>query len=76
MARYLHGIKCDLEGAPNPSSIRNIRKIVVRYADGGEMHFEPEPGLDSLGEDEILELSKIFFKAAERVEWAEHTGKG
>jgi hypothetical protein len=72
----MYGIESRTEGNPNPSDIRNIRRIALQYSDGGQVNFEPEPGLDTLNEDDLIELSKIFAKAAVTIEWAEHTGKG
>lgn len=74
----MHGITLTSEGrtpqgTEAAAKLRKVRGIMLQYADGSRMEFHPEPRLDRLGESDLLELSKIFAKAAEKTEWAEHT---
>lgn len=52
----------------------SVRKIVVRYSDGRVVNFVADAGREFFSEDDILELKKVFSRAA-AAEWSEVTAR-
>jgi len=67
----VHGIERSrrLSGAPPQSA--GIKRIVVRYGDGRELHFMPEGGRKGFSGDDALQMAEILDMASARSEWSE-----
>ena len=66
----MHGIERTRKMQGSLERQGGIRRIVVRYADGRVLNFDPDAGRDTFSEDDILELKKILDRASSTAEWA------
>ncbi len=68
----MHGIvRKRTAGEEVEPSYTNVRRVVVRYADGRTVTFVPEAGREDFSEDDMHELAKIFARASSAAEWSE-----
>lgn len=67
----MHGIERTRNLQGEDASIHNVRRIVVRYADGGAISYEPDHSDGSLSEDDTMEIAKTFGRASAVAEWME-----
>ena len=67
----MHGITRQRSIQSGDTSEIDIRKVVVRYADGRSLNFVPEAGRENFSEDDMLELKKVLTRASAVAEWAE-----
>lgn len=67
----MHGIQRERRWDAGPTSDDGVARILVRYADGRVLEFVPDARRTTFSEDDILELKKVFDRAASTAEWAE-----
>jgi hypothetical protein len=67
----LHGIERHREMSNPAGSQGGITRVVVRYADGRVLNFVADARRPAFSEDDMLELKKVFDRAASAAEWAD-----
>ncbi len=68
----MHGITRTRElKHDDQSAIEFVYRITVRYADGRELHFKPEPPREYFSEDDTKQIVMILSRAASTAEWAD-----
>ena len=67
----MHGIQRERKWDQGPADDDGVARILVRYEGGRILEFVPDARRETFSEDDILELKKVFDKAASTAEWAE-----
>ena len=67
----MHGIQRTRKMQGSLERQGGLRRIVVRYADGRVLNFDPDASRETYSEDDILEFKEILDKASAKAEWAE-----
>ena len=67
----MHGIYRERDVSDDSTRHVDIKRVVVRYADGRTLNFVPEAGRENFSEDDMLELKKVLTRASSTAEWAD-----
>ena len=67
----MHGIQRERRHSSRHDTGVGVSRVVVRYADGRVLNFEPDARRPSFHEDDVLELQKILDRASSTAEWSD-----